>query len=464
MHSPKVVIIGAGVSGLTLGWKLAEAGMNVRIFESAPSAGGLAGTFRQDGYSLDIGPHSFFTEDSEVREMVLSLFGPQESLEAKSRRVKLHFQGRWLDYPFTAVSVLSQMGLPFSTAVLLDLLKAKISPKPLPSGRQEDLSVEDWVPACFGRHLYESFFKPYTEQFWQIPCAELSARAIPTHTQLSFANALQSILRKTRTKGASSQIDREKLPTYYPKKGYGEISEKIAERFSSAGGEIHFSCRVESLNRHSDGTSRVVYLKGSERHEAEADHVISTLPISIFAGMIRPSLPPEVLSSAEKLEFRPFLMLGMALRRQNVLSADYIYTLGRPYNRITEFNKFSPALSPAGENILAVEIPCRYGSEIWNACKEDLFEQCLPGLEKDISLKREEVSRLFLVKAAHAYPVYRKGYETHLRRVLKVVEDIPGFSTLGRGGEFHYMDADQCVRRALDLSKRLVRDYLGVKA
>jgi len=86
----------------------------------------------------------------------------------------------------------------------------------LSSGQDEEETVEDWAIASFGEHLYRTFFKPYTEQFWKIPCSELSSRTIPTHTRMSFINTLRLLLLKPIGKTDSSLIEREILPTYYP--------------------------------------------------------------------------------------------------------------------------------------------------------------------------------------------------------------------------------------------------------
>ena len=98
-----VIILGAGVSGLSLAWKLSEHGVKVHVLESASTVGGLAGTIRENGYCMDIGPHSFFSEDTEILNIVLDLF--DNRLMPKPRKVKFFYQGRFLDYPLTAHSL-----------------------------------------------------------------------------------------------------------------------------------------------------------------------------------------------------------------------------------------------------------------------------------------------------------------------------------------------------------------------
>jgi protoporphyrinogen oxidase len=147
----------------------------------------------------------------------------------------------------------------------------------------------------------------------------------------------------------------------------------------------------------------------------------------------------------------------MVIERQDVLPCSYFYTLDRPYNRLTEMNKFSSETSPEQENIIAAEIPCLRTDPLWNASKEELFESVISALEQDGILKRREVKRLILARAQFAYPIYRKGFQQHLSRVMDFLRTCPEMSTLGRNGEFRYMDLDQCVRRALNLAETLMR-------
>jgi len=104
-----VVVLGAGISGLSAAWRLCDNGIMVDVLESNSSVGGLSGTIREGPYCLDFGPHSFFSEDQQIVNTVLRLF--ENRLEPQQREVKFYYRGNYLDYPLTAQSILLQMGL-----------------------------------------------------------------------------------------------------------------------------------------------------------------------------------------------------------------------------------------------------------------------------------------------------------------------------------------------------------------
>ncbi len=452
-----VVVLGGGVSGLGVAWRLACRGVSVDVLEADSDIGGLAKTIKQDGYHLDMGPHSFFSEEEWLVRDVLNLF--DYTLEPRPRTVKFFYKNRHLDYPLTPRGILFQMGIFSGIRVAFSYLRSRLLPRRNTSLGTSQENVEDWAIANFGQYLYRSFFKPYTEQFWKVPCTELSSRSIPTHTRMSFFNTLKLLLGRRISKGDASLVEREMLPTYYPQTGFGEIPEKIAETIKKLGGNVHANCEVTGVSELKESGMRVAYNDNGRRKEIESDYVVSTIPLPCLVKMLNPAPPAEAIAAADKLDYRSLVVLGMATEKQNVLGCSYVYMLDRPYNRISEMNEFSPLTSPSGENIITVEIPCLPGSTAWTSSKEELFDMCVGSLAEDGFLGPGDVKRLFLVKAPSAYPIYRKNYSEHLNRLLACLKKYTSLSTLGRCGEFMYMDIDMCIIRAFKFADNLLEEW-----
>ncbi len=450
-----VIILGAGISGLSSAWRLGESGIAVDILESSNSIGGLAGTIREGDYCIDYGPHSLFSEHDDIIETVVNLF--EKKLQPQPRRVKFHYKGKYLDYPLTPQGVLLQMGLWSGIRATLSFLKAKLFPRKRVIVEGEDETVEDWAISSFGEQLYRTFFKPYTEQFWKIPCSELSSRSIPTNTRMSFMNTLRMLLHRKVSSTGESLIEREMLPTYYPDTGFAEIPEKIAELVKKSGGKIHLDCKVVGVSELANGKMRVTYDDNGQHKKMDADYVISTIPLPWLIKMLEPKAPDEVLASTERLDYRSLVVLGMVTEKQNILDCGYIYLLDRPYNRITELNEFSPLTSPPGENIIMVEMPCLRNSKAWSSSKEELFDMCVGSLSEDGILGPGDTKELFLIKASCAYPIYTKDYAVNLNRLFDYLKKYKALATLGRCGEFMYMDIDKCMKRAFEFTDDLLK-------
>lgn len=454
-----VIVVGGGVSGLCVAWRLAEQGTRVSLLEACETPGGLAGTVRKDRYCLDYGPHSFFSDSRDIVDVVLSLFNT--GLQPVPRRVKFFYEGKYIDYPLTARSALFQMGLVSGLRSAASFLKASLIGERRPAGGSGDETVEEWAISHFGEHLYRTFFKPYTEQFWKVPCTELSSRSIPTHTRMSFTNTLRLLLHRKVSHTGESLIEREMRPTYYPSGGFSEIAARIAAEVTKSGGDVRFGCAATAIELTPEGGVRTRYVRGGRHEELVGNHVISTIPLPLLARMLEPRPPRSVLESAGKLDYRALVVLGMVTRKQDILGAGYIYHLNRPYNRVFEMNSFSPLTSPAGENILGAEIPCHLDSSAWRAGKEELFDMCIGSLAEDGFLAPGDVTGLLTARAPYAYPIYRRDYATHLDNVMGHIDGIGPVSTLGRCGEFIYMDIDDCMKRAFAFAEARRDTFAG---
>ena len=459
----KTVIIGGGITGLSVAWKLSENGYDVTVIESDKSIGGLAKTIEIEKYFFDIGPHSFFSEDEEVFKRVMNLFEsePNEIPYAK-RRVKMLFKGKYVDYPLSAKSIF-QMG--FLSPILCSLSFAKsyigtyVSSLFIKKKENQNLTVKQWAIENFGKYLYLNFFKPYTEQFWKIKTSELSHRVIPSNKKMDFARTLKHLLIKKylmiskREPGKLSLVERESLPSYYPKKGFGEIANRISKQIENNGGKIYTSLEVDEITLNSNNT---FVIKAKDKNFL-GNFAISTVPLNKVITIIKPLHEQEIIKSAKKLEYLSLVLLYLIIKKKNVLGCQYCYFLDRPYNRISEMNNFSNYLSPQDENILAVEISCHNESEIWKSSDKNIFSLCMQGIEKDNFLKKEDIANYKVIKIPNVYPIYKKDYEIHLKKTEEYFAKIKNFFSIGRQGQFHYGDIDQMIRIGFDTADKIIK-------
>jgi protoporphyrinogen oxidase len=459
----KAIVIGGGVTGLSVAWKLSEKGYEVKVIEMDKFIGGLARSIKMGNYFFDIGPHAFTTKDEEVFKKVMDLFKgePGEMLYTK-RTVKMMFRGKYVDYPLS-VKVLFQMGIIPAIMCSLSFTKSKIRTS-IDSllGKEtqnQNLTIKQWAIDSFGKYLYLNFFKPYTEQFWKIETSELSHRVIPASTRTDFAKALKHALKNKylglskREPGELSLVERESMPRYYPKKGFGEIANRIDKQIKSNGGEIYTSQEVDEIIINSENSFDVK----TKDKTFSGDFVVSTIPINNIASKIYPVLEENIIKSAKKLEYLSLVLLYLITKKQNILGCLNCYFLDKPYNRISEMNFFSKSLSPQDENILAVEISCHYGSKMWKTSDEEIFSKCMQGLEKDNFLKKADIIDYKVIKVPSVYPIYRKDYDIHLKETQECFKKIKNFYSVGRQGQFYYGDIDQMIRIGFDTADKIIK-------
>lgn len=202
---------------------------------------------------------------------------------------------------------------------------------------------------------------------------------------------------------------------------------------------------------------RVFYQCNGQTKIMDGDYIISTIPLPNLVKMLKNHASPEIINSADKLDYQSLMVLNMLTKKQNVIDCEYAYLLNKPFNRITEMNNFSQQTSPPGKNIIAVEITCSRHSSIWKASKEEIFNMCIDSLSQEGFLKAPDVEKVFLLKTPYAYPIYRKDYHIYLKHQIDYLRRYDSLVILGRCGEFMYMDIDRCIKRAFGLADRLLR-------
>ena len=457
----EVTIIGGGITGLSVAWRLVNKGFIVKIFESDSSIGGLAKSIKIDGYYFDIGPHSFFSEDKEVFDSILNLFKNEESAILFSKRiVKMWFRNRYVDYPLSAKSVLFQMGIMSPILSFLSFAKSYIKNIIVKKDHNALLTIEDWAINNFGKYLFLNFFKPYTEQFWKIPTNELDHRVIPSSRKMDFAKTLKHLLinkyleLSKREPGKLSLVQRDSLPSYYPKKGFGEIGERIAKVVKENGANIYLNEEVKEVE-FNEGNSFTIK---TNNKTIKSDYLISTIPINSIFTKFNPKPNPELLLESSKLEYLSLVLLYLITKKKEVINCQYCYYINRPYNRISEMNNFSSDSSPDDENILTVEISCLKNSDLWNLSKNEIYELCMSSIEKDKILKKVDVIDFKVFRVPSVYPIYRKNYKEHLDKTNEYFSNIKNFSSIGRQGQFYYGDIDQMVRIGFDAADKIISE------
>src|SRR5687768_18434106 len=84
---------------------------------------------------------------------------------------RIHYQGKYFDYPLRAMNALRGLGMINAVRIVLSYLNAQMN------ATLVEENFEEWVTNRFGKRLYETFYKTYTEKVWGIRCTEIRAES-----------------------------------------------------------------------------------------------------------------------------------------------------------------------------------------------------------------------------------------------------------------------------------------------
>lgn len=446
----RTLVVGAGVAGLAAAQEIAEAGREVTVLEKERQLGGLAATIeRPNGYRFDWGPHRFHQTQSEpwVTERVHGLFRDGE-LVTSDRASRIHFRGKYLDYP-PALGTVWKFGLGTAAKCGVDYLRA------LPGGKK-DGNFEEWVVSRFGRGLYEIYFKEYTEKFWGIPAADITAdwaaeRVRDAPSLWGFAKEVLLSPFKPK-KGGSGEF-------WYPRHGTQGIPKALARAATARGAEVRTGVGVKRFE--TDG-SRIVAAElddGTRREDFES--VLWTIPATLAPRMIDRSAPREVHDALASLKYRHmvFAFLEIDMPRVSPDHWTYFPHPDVPFARTSEPKNFSAEMVPdASKTSLIVEFPCFADDAVWTMKDEDVVALASRELARVGFVPEGKVTGGFVGRKFNCYPVYYRGFEQHLATLFAWLGEIENLHMTGRAGAYKYTNMDESIQMGYHAARRILAE------
>lgn len=492
----RVVIIGAGPAGLTAALELLRHDkVDVLLLEASGDCGGISKTVNYKGNRIDIGGHRFFSKSDWVMDwwqdilpmqavaeddtLEISYQNKRQTLTApnkttpaamptafmmvRNRLSRIYFKGKFFAYPVKAnFDTLCKLGWWRVLKILSSYTAARLFP------RRPETSLEDFLINRFGRELYRTFFKEYTEKVWGKPCTEISAEWGAQRIKgLSILAALRTALQRMASSG---KTDDKAVATsliehfLYPAQGPGQMWETVADRVRDYGGSIRFHTRVEGLTRskHTISSLRTRNTSTDEIEDIAADYVISTMPVADLIAGMHPLPPQDVRRVAAGLEYRDFITVGLLLRRlrkrqeasddctTNLIPDNWIYIQdqGVKVGRLQIFNNWSPYMAADPNTVwLGLEYFCRQGDDLWSLDDSELIDLGARELEQIDLADRCDVLDAVVIRMPKAYPGYYGAYQ-EFDRIRQFTDQIGNLFLVGRNGMHRYNNQDHSMLTA----------------
>ena len=436
----KVVVLGAGLTGLTVARELSRAqGYSVVILEKEAYVGGLAATLTKEGISFDLGSHRIHSDThAGVLRYLKNDLGVD--LLKRPRHGALYLQGKFLRYPVTAFDFISSISVRKSLIYGLSYLTnlAQLRKRP-------GVSYEQAMCAAVGGRIYTDFYEDFAWKLWGMDPAMISAEGMRRRS-LAF-----------NWKAIKKSVFRMDRHFFYPRHGIGEIAQRLEQEVVQNHGEILKGCRVTRVNFDKDRKiSSVVYEDSQGKSiQIEASHVISTIPIETLQECLFG--PQDALGS---LKWRCLRVLYLHLKQSPVLSNDTFYFPERRIRlgRVSVIQKFSPELNASLKGaLLTIEFPCSLGDSMWLKQDDELLQIALEDfVATGIYKKIPEVVRLFSIHLEKAYALYDIGWAERFSRLLSRINTIQGLYSIGRKGLFLHCNIDHAILQGMELASQIL--------
>ena len=434
-----------------------------------PPLRGLGPLHHTESSCVEDGSEEGSAEDAAETVAVPDPDNPDLVMLIRPRRSRIYYLRKFFDYPITlTANTLKNLGVVRMVRVGTSYAVSRV--------RQirPEKSLEDFLINRFGRELYLTFFKSYTEKVWGTPCHDISAEWGAQRIKgLSLTTAVKHFVKKifrATTEGgdlAQKGTDTSLIERFmYPKFGPGQLWEHVADLIRQKGGEIHMGWKVDRLNFSEGGPLRVTSIEAvradGERRIFAGDYFFSTMPMRELLRAMKTPVPANVLEVSDGLQYRDFITVGLLVDRLKVMEPDggllkdtwiYIQEPDVLLGRLQLFNNWSPYLvrdadQKAGKVWIGLEYFCYETDDLWKMADDDLKQFAIAEVAKIGILNAADVSDAHVVRVPKTYPAYFGTYD-RFDELKEFTNRIENLFLVGRNGMHKYNNQDHSMLTAM---------------
>ena len=420
----RILILGAGIAGLSAAWHLRQKGVPCLVFEKEEEVGGLCRSKRIRGFTFDYSGHLLHFKNPYVFNLVRRLLG--ERFVKHERSAWVSVCGRYTRYPFQA----NLFGLP--PRVIKECLEGFIrAQKRRREGSiKKPMNFSQWTRQTFGEGIARHFMDPYNAKFWTVPPEELTCEwldgmvPVPSLRQVVEGAKKES----TRLLGYNASF-------WYPRRGG---IEQLPRVFSKSLENIYTGSKISRI----DLDKKEIRMSSGRREKY--DVLISTIPLPEMSHLAR-DLPQEVYAAFQKLRWNSIFNLNLGISpSRDALKRHWIYfpqqttcffRVGFPHN-------FSFDLTPRGKQSLYAEVSYSDRKPI---NKRQVISRITRDLKKvGLLSPKGKVYAKDINDIEYGYPIYDRYYKTARRKVLGFLKE-KGIIPCGRYGSWRYMSMEDAI-------------------
>ncbi|MFT3785812.1 MAG: FAD-dependent oxidoreductase [Tepidisphaeraceae bacterium] len=450
----KIVILGAGPTGLGAAYRLKELGYtNFTIIDALDHAGGLASSYVKDGFTWDVGGHVMFSHYKYYDECFDKLMGKDFQLNMRECWVRMF--DSWVPYPFQ--NNIRHLPKEVTYECLAGLVEAQAK-----GDHKKAKNFGEFIDAVFGAGIAKHFMRPYNFKVWAHPPEMMNKEWIGERVAMIDVNrAIKNVVLGTDDVGWGPN-NMFKFPLFG---GTGEFY----RRFEPVLGEnLRLSTRVEFVN----AQKKELYLSGGER--MSYDMLITSTPLDKLCNeMLNGAVPQDLKAATRTLRHSGGFMVGIGIKQKCPSTKSWMYfpESNCPFYRVTYLSNYSPNMTPDPEQYYSLLTETSY-SEFKHEDKATIVERTIQGLINAGLLKeedRKDIVSTWLFDAKYSYPTPSVERDGVLEKVIPYLEDHLSIYSRGRFGMWKYevANTDHSLMQGVEVVNRLVlgepEQTIGIK-
>ncbi len=428
-------VVGGGMLGMTLAHRLAQAGKQVTLYESAPQFGGLASAWQVGDITWDRHYHVTLLSDTHLRSLLNEL-----GLENEMRWVETK-TGFYTDGELYSMSNSVEF-LQFPPLNLID--KFRLGATIFYASKIQDwkslerIPVADWLRKLSGKRTFEKIWLPL-----------LRAKLGDNYQQTSAAFIWTTIARMY----AARRTGLKKEMFGYVSGGYARVLERFAEKLE----EENVTLKLNSAVKQATTTTRnTVQLDFADGHKVEHDHVVFTVPSNVAANVC-PQLSDAEKQKLNGIQYQGIVCASVLLKQP--LAKFYVTNITEtwvPFTAVIEMSALVDRTEFGGQSLVYLPKYFAAGDPILNQSDEEIEAKFIAALMRMYTrLKRDDVLAFKISRARNVFPLPTLRYSEN---VPAMETSMPGVFILNSS---HILNGTLNVNEGIKLAEQAMPKLLA---
>ena len=451
--SKKVVIIGAGISGLTTAYFLAKNGFDVTVLEKKKDVGGSIETVKEKGFLFDRGPNSGLETTPVLSKLVSDLKLEDDLVYANKEASKRYILRDNMLHP-----------LPMNPAAFLKTklfsskAKTRLFAEPF-IGRSKDgyyQSIAEFVKRRLGQEFLDYAINPFVAGVYAGNPEELSVHsAFPKLYELEekYGGLIIGTIKSIKERKQRAEKSKQSARMF----SFTDGMQKLPNAISSFLGEkVHTFCDVTSIEK-SEAGYKIKYNNAGHLKEMNCEILISTLPAYIASEIFK-NWDEKLTEHLNAIYYPPVLALMLGYNKESIRQSLDGFGFLVPAKERRSFlgaiwsSVIFPNRADDDKAAFTLFVGGARDPEVGNIEKEILIKKVRGEFEKIMGITEEPVytSYKYWTKAI---PQYNIGYIEHERFFDDFEKNHPGlyFSGNYRGG----ISIGDCLKNSELLAEKI---------
>jgi protoporphyrinogen oxidase len=450
----KIVIIGAGPTGLGAAYRLKELGYeNFQIYERSNQIGGLASSFTDSaGFTWDIGGHVMFSHYKYYDDVFDKLMGKDFQMNMRECWVRMF--NNWVPYPFQ--NNIRYLPKEVTYECLAGLIEAQSK-----RDYKSATNFKEFIDAVFGDGIVKHFMKPYNFKVWAHPAEMMNKEWIGERVAIVDVNrAIKNVVLGTDDFGWGPN-NQFKFPLYG---GTGEFYRRFDKPLA---GHVNLNKTVDFINL----LKKEVRFKDGEI--VKYDDLITAMPLDKLCNdMLNGEVPREIKKATAGLRHSGGYMVGVGIKQPCPSTKSWMYFPedNCPFYRVTYLSNYSPYMTPDKDRYYSLLTETSY-SDYKLVDKNTIVDDTIRGLINAGLLKdddQKDIVDTWLYHADYSYPTPTVERDGILSQAIPFLERHNIYSR-GRFGMWKYevANTDHTLMQGVELVNRLLlgepEQTIGIK-